>query len=91
MDWIADESDNQEIQVVQRDEMEKRQAALDGAMKMLNAREREIIVARRLDEPPKTLEEISQYLKISRERVRQLEISAFEKLKKALKFSPYHH
>jgi RNA polymerase sigma-32 factor len=56
-------------------------------MKALNAREQEIIIGRRLDEPPKTLEEMSQNLTISRERVRQLEISAFEKLKKALQHS----
>jgi RNA polymerase sigma-32 factor len=56
-------------------------------MKALNAREQEIIIGRRLDEPPKTLEEMSHNLTISRERVRQLEISAFEKLKKALKYS----
>lgn len=88
MDWIADESDNQEIQVVQRDEMQKRQSAFNYAMQTLNAREREIIIGRRLDEPPKTLEEMSHHLDISRERVRQLEISAFEKLKKVLKSSP---
>jgi RNA polymerase sigma-32 factor len=87
MDWLADESDNQEIQIVQRDEFDKRRSALQGAMKALNAREQEIIIGRRLDEPPKTLEEMSQNLTISRERVRQLEISAFEKLKKALQHS----
>ncbi len=87
MDWLADESDNQEIQVAQRDEMDKRRHAFQGAMKALNSREQEIIVGRRLDEPPKTLEEMSQLMTISRERVRQLEISAFEKLKKALLYS----
>ena len=87
MDWLADESDNQEVQIVQRDEMDKRRLALQGAMKALNAREQEIITGRRLDEPPKTLEEMSQLMTISRERVRQLEISAFEKLKKALRYS----
>lgn len=84
MDWLADESDNQEIQLAQRDEMEKRRKAFNKAMTALNAREQQILISRRLDEPPKTLEEISQRLDISRERVRQLEFAAFEKLKKGL-------
>ncbi len=84
MDWLADESDNQEIQLVQRDEMDKRRQAFNKAMTALNAREQQILVGRRLEEPPKTLEEISQKLDISRERVRQLEFAAFEKLKKGL-------
>lgn len=87
MDWIADESDNQEIQIVQRDEIDKRSKALKEAMNALNEREQKILIGRRLDEPPKTLEDLSQLLAISRERVRQLEISAFEKIKKALKYS----
>lgn len=84
MDWLADESDNQEVQLAQKDEMDKRRNAFNKAMTALNAREQQIIIGRRLDEPPKTLEEISQKLDISRERVRQLEFSAFEKLKKGL-------
>lgn len=84
MDWLADESDNQEVQLAQKDEMDKRRNAFNNAMTALNAREQQIIIGRRLDEPPKTLEEISQKLDISRERVRQLEFSAFEKLKKGL-------
>ncbi len=84
MDWLADESDNQEIQLAQRDEMDKRRQAFNKAMTALNAREQQILVSRRLEEPPKTLEEISQKLDISRERVRQLEFAAFEKLKKGL-------
>lgn len=89
MDWLADESDNQEIQLAQRDEMEKRRFAVRKAMGALKPREQEIIKARRLDDPPKTLEEMSQIMDISRERVRQLEISAFEKLKKALRSSAW--
>ncbi len=84
MDWLADETDNQEIQLVQRDEMDKRRHAFNKAMTALNSREQQILVGRRLDEPPKTLEEMSEQLTISRERVRQLEFSAFEKLKKGL-------
>ena len=84
MDWLADERDNQEIQLVQRDEITKRRSAFTKAMQALNAREQQVLVGRRLAEPPKTLEEISQQLAISRERVRQLEVGAFEKLKKGL-------
>ena len=87
MDWLADESDNQEIQLAQRDEMDKRRTAFNKAMCALNAREQQILIGRRLEEPPKTLEEISQKLDISRERVRQLEFSAFEKLKKGLLYA----
>ncbi len=87
MDWLADESDNQEIQITQADEMNKRRKAFQQAMQALNKREQKILVGRRLEEPPKTLEEMSQELTISRERVRQLEISAFEKLKKGLQHS----
>ncbi len=89
MDWLADESDNQEIQIVQKDELDKRSKALRDAMDALNEREQKIIIGRRLEEPPKTLEELSQLLAISRERVRQLEVSAFEKLKRALKHSAF--
>lgn len=90
MDWLADESDNQEIQAVQKDELNKRRKALQEAMTALNDREQKILIGRRLEEPPKTLEDLSQLLAISRERVRQLEISAFEKIKKALKYSSLH-
>lgn len=85
MDWLADEHDNQEIQLVQRDEITKRRSAFTKAMQALNAREQQVLVGRRLVEPPKTLEEMSQRLAISRERVRQLEVGAFEKLKKGLR------
>lgn len=87
MDWLADDRDNQEIQLVQKDELDKRRKSLQDAMKALNEREQKILVGRRLEEPPKTLEELSQVMDISRERVRQLEISAFDKLKKAMKLS----
>ncbi len=85
MDWLADDRDNQEIQLVQRDEMDKRRSAFKQAMQALNPREQQILAGRRLAEPPKTLEEMSQQLSISRERVRQLEICAFTKLKKGLR------
>ena len=67
--------------------MDKRRTAFNKAMCALNAREQQILIGRRLEEPPKTLEEISQKLDISRERVRQLEFSAFEKLKKGLLYA----
>lgn len=86
VDWIADETDNQEIQVIQKDELTKRRKSLQSAMRALNEREQKILMGRRLEEPPKTLEELSQGMNISRERVRQLEISAFAKLKKAMKY-----
>lgn len=87
MDWLADDRDNQEIQLVQKDELDKRRKNLHEAMKALNEREQKILAGRRLEEPPKTLEELSQAMDISRERVRQLEVSAFDKLKKAMKIS----
>ena len=87
MDWLADDRDNQEIQLVQKDELDKRRKNLYEAMKALNEREQKILAGRRLEEPPKTLEELSQAMDISRERVRQLEVSAFDKLKKAMKIS----
>lgn len=85
VDWLADERENQEAEMIQKDEFSKRKVALEKAMVALNEREQQILIGRRLDEPPQTLEEISQKLNISRERVRQLEVSAFDKLKKALK------
>lgn len=90
VDWLADDRENQESEIIYKDELSKRKQALENAMNALNEREQQIIIGRRLDEPPQTLEEMSQKLNISRERVRQLEVSAFEKLKKALKRSHLH-
>lgn len=85
MDWLTDERDNQEIITVEMDELRKRRQLLDQAMQYLSPREREIIINRRLKEPTDTLEELSTKMGISRERVRQIEVKAFEKLQKMIK------
>jgi len=84
-DWLVDESANQEITLGDQQEMGKRRKLLGGAMETLNERERDILVERRLREVPMTLEDLSQKYGISRERVRQIEVRAFEKLQKAIK------
>jgi RNA polymerase sigma-32 factor len=84
-DWLVDESDNQEELLGDREELESRRELLATAMEALNERERYILVERRLSEDPKTLEELSQEYGISRERVRQIEVRAFEKLQKAVR------
>jgi len=83
-DWLVDDSLDQELVVSQKQEYEDKKELLDNAMKILNEREKEIIVARRLSENPKTLEELSKKYKISRERIRQIETKAFEKLQKSM-------
>lgn len=85
MDWLVDDSDSQEIELVEQDELEKRRELLTQAMRSLNERERHILTERRLKENPVTLEDLSQEYNISRERVRQIEVRAFEKLQKAMK------
>lgn len=84
-DWLVDDSDNQETVLADQEEMAERRKMLAEAMKALNERERKILAARRLEENPKTLEDLSQEYGISRERVRQIEVRAFEKLQKAMK------
>jgi RNA polymerase sigma-32 factor len=84
-DWLVDDSDNQETVLADQEEMAERRKMLVDAMKVLNDRERQILAARRLQERPKTLEDLSQEYGISRERVRQIEVRAFEKLQKAMK------
>ncbi len=85
-DWLVDENqESQETIVAEREEYRIRQAMLAEAMKILNPRERHILTERRLQEEPLTLEELSQEYGISRERVRQIEVRAFEKLQKAMK------
>ncbi len=85
MDWLVDESESQEMELVEQDELEKRRELLSQAMGSLNERERDILTERRLRENPVTLEDLSQEYDISRERVRQIEVRAFEKLQKAMK------
>ena len=83
-DWLVDDSLDQELIVSQKQEYDDKKELLDSAMKVLNEREKEIIQARRLSEEPKTLEELSKKYKISRERIRQIETRAFEKLQKSM-------
>ena len=83
-DWLVDESLDQELIVSQKQEYDDKKELLVSAMKILNEREKEIITARRLSEKPKTLEELSKKHQISRERIRQIETKAFEKLQKSM-------
>ena len=83
-DWLVDNSLDQELVIAQKQEYDDKKELLDDAMKILNDREKEIIKARRLSENPKTLEELSKKFKISRERIRQIETKAFEKLQKSM-------
>ncbi|MBO0333444.1 RNA polymerase sigma factor RpoH [Sneathiella sp. CAU 1612] len=85
MDWLEDETPNQETVYAESEELKSRRAMLTKAMEVLNERERHILTERRLSEEPKTLEELSQHYDISRERVRQIEVRAFEKLQRAMK------
>jgi len=84
-DWLVDDSDNQEISLAEAEEFGKRKGLLKDAMTTLNDRERRILTARRLQDEPVTLEDLSQEYGISRERVRQIEVRAFEKLQKSIK------
>ena len=84
-DWLVDESENQEQELAEHQDMSNRRELLSGALKTLNERERHILIERRLKEEPTTLEELSQHYNISRERVRQIEVRAFEKLQKSMK------
>ncbi|OAP37886.1 RNA polymerase subunit sigma-70 [Sinorhizobium glycinis] len=84
-DWLVDEHDNQEEILIEQDELDSRRALLASAMKVLNDRERRIFEARRLTEEPVTLEDLSTEFDISRERVRQIEVRAFEKVQEAVR------
>ncbi len=84
-DWLEDESANQETLLADSEELQKRRLLLTAAMKTLNERERHILQERRLKDDPTTLEELSKIYEISRERVRQIEVRAFEKLQKAIR------
>jgi RNA polymerase sigma-32 factor len=84
-DWLVDDSASQEDVLSDRQELSNRRALLATGMKSLNDREKYIFTERRLQENPKTLEELSSEFNISRERVRQIEVRAFEKVQKAIK------
>ena len=83
-DWLVDDHDSQETVLIQQDELETRRGMLSRAMSVLNDRERRIFQARRLAEDPSTLEDLSTEFDISRERVRQIEVRAFEKVQEAV-------
>ncbi|MFT0861450.1 RNA polymerase sigma factor RpoH [Ancylobacter sp. G4_0304] len=83
-DWLADDHDDQETILVEHEEMDNRRNALSGALSVLNERERRIFEARRLADDPVTLEELAAEFGVSRERVRQIEVRAFEKVQKAV-------
>jgi RNA polymerase sigma-32 factor len=85
-DWLADDNaDNAEDDLVESDEFDTRMTLLQEAMGGLNDRERHIIQERRLTEEPRTLEELADVYKVSRERIRQIEVRAFEKLQTEMK------
>jgi RNA polymerase sigma-32 factor len=84
-DWLVDESADQESQLADREESDARMGALRSALTVLNPRERRIFEARRLADEPITLEELSAEFGVSRERVRQIEVRAFEKVQEAVK------
>ena len=79
-DWLEDEDSDQAGAYAERNEMDARRALLTQAMAVLNERERDILVQRRLSEEPVTLEDLSDSYGVSRERIRQIEVRAFEKL-----------
>lgn len=83
-DWLVDDSDSQETMLIEQDELESRRAMLEQAMSNLNEREQRIFYARRLLDEPITLEALSAEFNISRERVRQIEVRAFEKVQEAV-------
>ncbi len=81
-DWIVDKEMDQELKLAQKEEMDQRKDLLKDSIKILNDREKEILYSRRLNDEPTTLEDLSKKYKISRERIRQIENKAFEKLQK---------
>jgi RNA polymerase sigma-32 factor len=83
-DWLADDRPLQDETVAENQEAQMRMEMLSEAMNSLNDRERHILTERRLTEKPQTLEELSQEYDVSRERIRQIEVRAFEKLQKAM-------
>ncbi len=85
MDWLEDDTPDQETVYAENEELSRRKEMLTSAMDCLNERERHILTERRLREDPLTLEDLSQEYNISRERVRQIEVRAFEKIQKAVK------
>jgi RNA polymerase sigma-32 factor len=83
-DWLVDDSDSQETILANSEERSNRHEALQGALEVLNERERRIFEARRLSDEPMTLEQLAEEFGVSRERVRQIEVRAFEKVQEAV-------
>ncbi len=83
-DWLVDDTPTQEDRLVEDEELQRRRSYLSSAMAVLNDRERRVFEARRLAEEPATLEELSEEFGVSRERIRQIEVRAFEKVQKAV-------
>tara|TARA_B100000686_G_scaffold335537_1_gene404243 strand:+ start:74 stop:952 length:879 start_codon:yes stop_codon:yes gene_type:complete len=83
-DWLVDDKSDHELKLERKQEFAERKKLMDNSMNILNEREREILAARRLSENVATLEDLSKKFKISRERIRQIETKAFEKLQKAI-------
>jgi RNA polymerase sigma-32 factor len=86
-DWLVDKELDHDLKFAHQEEMGQRQSLLKDSIKILNDREREILYSRRLNDEPTTLEDLSKKYKISRERVRQIENKAFEKLQKHMLLS----
>ena len=84
-EWLVDEGDSQETLLAESQEFGRRQKLLDRALKLLNPRERRILSERRLKDEPTTLEDLSKEFGISRERVRQIEVRAFDKVQRAIR------
>jgi RNA polymerase sigma-32 factor len=84
-EWLVDETDSQETILAESQELGRRQKLLDRALKLLNPRERRILSERRLKDEPTTLEDLSKEFGISRERVRQIEVRAFDKVQRAIR------
>lgn len=83
-DWLVDESDSQERILIENEQLNNRRRMLQDAVSILNEREQRIFTARRLSDDPMTLEQLSEEFNVSRERVRQIEVRAFEKVQKAV-------
>ena len=83
-DWLVDDKIDQELMLSQKQELSQRRKLMNDSMSILNPREKEILTARRLSEDSSTLEDLSKKYKISRERIRQIETKAFDKLQKAM-------
>ena len=86
-DWLVDKELDHDLKFAHQEEMEQRQGLLKDSIKILNDREREILYSRRLNDDPTTLEDLSKKYKISRERIRQIENKAFEKIQKHMLIS----